>query len=127
MSKSLNMTMVAIHLVDCTYLYDKHRFLSALMLSLTALIGLDMPFINCISKLDLLKTLGRPDMNLSFYSSITGLKFLFFDDENPEAPPFAKKYAKMTKNLCELIENFNLVSYCLLDINDKLCLADVHL
>lgn len=83
LEKELNMSLSALHLVDCTYLYDKHRFLSALLLSLTALVGLEMPFLNCISKLDLLKTLGRPDMNLSFYNSISGLEFLFFDQDDP--------------------------------------------
>ena len=78
----MNMNISALHLVDCTYLYEKHRFLSALMLSLTALIGMEMPFINAITKIDLLKQFGRPDMNLSFYNSISGLKFLFFSDDS---------------------------------------------
>ena len=73
------MQIAAVHLVDCTYLFDRHRFLSALTLSLTAIIGLDLPFINAISKIDLLGKLGRPDMNLHFYNSISGLKFLFFN------------------------------------------------
>lgn len=80
LSKSLNLHLSAIHLVDCTYLYDKHRFLASLMLSLTAIIGMEMPFINAITKIDLLRNFGRPDMNLSFYSSISGLEYLFFDD-----------------------------------------------
>jgi hypothetical protein len=71
------MRFAAVHLVDCSYLYDKNRFLSALLLSLTAMVGMEMPFLNVISKIDLLKTLGRPDMNLSFYNQISGLKYLF--------------------------------------------------
>lgn len=73
------MQFSAVHLVDCSYLYDRNRFLSALMLSLTAIVGMEMPFINAISKIDLLGTLGRPDLNLSFYSQISGLKMLFYD------------------------------------------------
>jgi len=56
------------------------------MLSLTALIGMEMPFINAITKIDLLKQFGRPDMNLSFYNSISGLKFLFFADDSTQIP-----------------------------------------
>jgi hypothetical protein len=73
------------------------------MLSLTAIIGLEMPFINVISKIDLIKTLGRPDMNLFFYSNLAGLEHMFFFD-NDEDNPFNKKFGKLTKNLSEVIE-----------------------
>ena len=50
-------------------------------LCLTSLVGMEIPFINFITKVDLLKTMGRPDMNLMFYNGTTsGLKFLFFDE-----------------------------------------------
>ena len=78
MSTKLHFTFSAVHLVDISYLYDKHRFLSALTLSLSATIGMELPFINAITKLDLLGTLGRPDMNLSFYNEISGLNYLFY-------------------------------------------------
>jgi hypothetical protein len=48
-----------------------------------------------ISKIDLLKTLGRPDMNLSFYNQISGLKYLFFASGEEETP-FMKKYGALT-------------------------------
>jgi hypothetical protein len=110
--------MAAVHLVDVTYLYDKHRFLAALTLSLHAAIGLETPFLNMITKVDLLGKLGRPDMGLSFYEGVTsGLKFLYFneieagkDDPKSETEPkvsaMDKKYGKLTGALCELLENY---------------------
>ena len=68
------------HMVDCTYLYERNRFLAAVLLSLTAIIGLEMPFINVISKIDLLKNLGRPNMHLSYYGNITGMEYMFYLD-----------------------------------------------
>lgn len=58
---------MACHMVDISYLYDRHRFLSAMTLSLTALIGIEVPFVNFITKVDLLGSMGKPDMNLMFY------------------------------------------------------------
>ena len=58
------MRMSALHLVDVSYLYDRNRFLSAMTLSLTAIIGMEMPFINAITKVDLMRRLGKPEMNL---------------------------------------------------------------
>lgn len=51
----------AAHLVDCSYLMDTHKYLSACTLSMTAKIAFeDAPLLNIVSKLDLLKKLGRP-------------------------------------------------------------------
>ena len=62
-----NFQFVAVHMVDIQNLYDRYRFLSAMTLSLTALINLEMPFLNMITKVDLMGQMGRPDMNLMFY------------------------------------------------------------
>jgi len=67
LSKEHNFRFVAVHLVDASYLYDRYKFLAALTLSLSSLIGMEIPFVNLITKMDLLGTMGRPDMNLMFY------------------------------------------------------------
>lgn len=68
-------------MVDIGYLYDRYRFLSAMTLSLTALINLEVPFLNFITKVDLMSQMGKPDMNLMFYQGTTyGLKYLFFGE-----------------------------------------------
>eukprot|EP00347_Sterkiella_histriomuscorum_P009593 403340612 len=126
LTKSLNLNFSAIHLVDCTYLYDKNRFLASMTLSLTAIIGMQMPFINAITKIDLMKNFGRPDMNLSFYNSISGLEFLFFEDQAKEnQSPFNAKYGKLSRSICEVIENFNLVGFSLIDINNKMTICNI--
>ena len=68
-------------MVDVSYLYDRYKFLSAMTLCLTSLIGMEMPFINLITKVDLLSTMGKPDMGLDFYQGTTnGLKYMFFGE-----------------------------------------------
>ena len=42
---------------------------------------MEMPFINFITKVDLLSTMGKPDMGLNFYQGTTsGLKYMFFGE-----------------------------------------------
>ena len=67
LEKDHNFKMVAVNMIDASYLYDRYKFLSAMTLSLTSLIGIEIPFINLVTKMDLMKTMGRPDMNLMFY------------------------------------------------------------
>ncbi|CDW81105.1 UNKNOWN [Stylonychia lemnae] len=123
LSKRLNLHISAIHLVDCTYLYDKNRFLASMMLSLTAIIGMEMPFINAITKVDLMKNFGRPDMNLSFYSAISGLEYMFFDSKFQKEGGFNQKYGKLSLQICEVIEKFNQVGFSLIDITNKMTLC----
>jgi GTPase SAR1 family protein len=114
LQEAIRLDISAVHLVDCSYLYDKHRFLSAMMLSLSAIIGLEMPFINVISKIDLLKSFGRPDAGLTFYENCGGLSTMFFAPDNDS--PFGVKHHSLSKQLCELLERMNLVGFTLLDL-----------
>ncbi len=64
LEKSLNFNLVAVHLIDSSQMYDKFKFLASLTLSLTAVIGMEMSLLNVITKVDMIRSLGRPDMGL---------------------------------------------------------------
>ena len=119
----------ATHLVDCSYLMDEHKYLSAVTLSMTAKIGFeDAPMINIITKIDLLKKLGRPQMNLIDLENISGIGYLFWGnfDETDSKPTFNKKYGKLSKSLCELIENYmSYEGYLLLDLTKRELLCHI--
>ncbi len=85
---------------------------------------MEMPFINAITKVDLMKKLGRPEMNLTFYNEIQGLNYLFFDAQFAETS-FQKKYGKLTLEMCNVIDNFNLVQYTMIDITNKMLMAHI--
>jgi GTPase SAR1 family protein len=112
LQNEVGLRLVVVHMVDISYVYDRYRFLSALTLSLTALINLEVPFLNFITKVDLLGQMGRPDMNLMFYHGTTyGLKYLFFGEYTEAEQKIVKKnfnyrYSRLTKSLCELLENY---------------------
>ena len=54
----------------------------------------DCPLINIVSKLDLLKKLGRPQMNLIDLENIAGIHYLFWGTGD-EKKPFNKKFGKL--------------------------------
>ena len=58
---------------------------------------MEIPLINLITKVDLLSTMGKPDMNLMFYNGTTsGLKYMFFNeyDQADEAKKLEKTNTK---------------------------------
>jgi len=107
-------------------------------------IGLEeIPVINIMSKIDLLKKLGRPQMNLIDLENLSGVGYLFWgmdgdyeesdEDEDKKrkrlnelnqpyknCKNFNLKYGKLSKSLCELIENYmGFSGYLLLDITSR--------
>lgn len=49
--------LVAVHLVDAHHCSDAGKFISAALLSLTAMIRLEMPHVNVLSKVDMMQTI----------------------------------------------------------------------
>ena len=58
-TKSLQMRFCAVHLVDSSHCTDPSRFISVLLLSLQAMLHLELPHINVLSKVDLMETQGE--------------------------------------------------------------------
>ncbi|GAB2288688.1 GPN-loop GTPase qqt1 [Dionaea muscipula] len=113
-SDSLKLT--AVHLVDAHLCSDSGKYASALLLSLSTMLHLKLPHVNVLSKIDLIKNYGKLDFNLDFYTDVQDLSYLQYSlDQDPRAA----KYRKLTEELCEVIENFGLVDFTTLDIQDK--------
>lgn len=114
--KKLNLRLTAVHLVDAHLCGDPGKYISALLLSLSTMLHLELPHVNVLSKIDLIESYGKLAFNLDFYTDVQDLSYLqhCLDQE-----PCAAKYRKLTKELCEVVEDFSLVNFTTLDIQDK--------
>ena len=54
--------LAAVHLCDGHYVTDASKYVSMLLLSLRAMLHLELPHINVLSKIDLLPTYGELGM-----------------------------------------------------------------
>ncbi|KAI4331926.1 hypothetical protein L6164_016872 [Bauhinia variegata] len=83
---------------------------------LSTMLHLELPHVNVLSKFDLIESYGKLAFNLDFYTDVQDLSYLQYHlDQDPRSA----KYRKLTKELCEVIENFSLVNFTTLDIQDK--------
>ncbi|KAM7279832.1 hypothetical protein ACFE04_006966 [Oxalis oulophora] len=114
--KKLDLRLTAIHLVDAHLCSDSSKYVSALLLSLSTMLHMELPHINVLSKIDLIESYGKLDFNLDFYTDVEDLSYLqnYLDQD-----PRTAKYRKLTKELCDVIEEFGLVNFSTLDIQDK--------
>jgi GTPase SAR1 family protein len=146
--KALDCRLVAIMLIDAHSCADASKFISSALLSTTTMLRLELPAVNVLSKVDLLTGYGESiPMPLDFFTEAHDLDRLLpyldglgdvqdssidddterriMDDEEyrkarhkTRNTRFYKRYHKMHKELCEVIDDYSLLSYLPLDIND---------
>ncbi|KAK4550984.1 hypothetical protein RGQ29_032640 [Quercus rubra] len=114
--KKLNLRLTAVHLVDAHLCSDPGKYVSALLLTLSTMLHLELPHINVLSKIDLIENYGKLAFNLDFYTDVEDLSYL---QHHLDQDPRSAKYRKLTKELCDVIEDFSLVNFSTLDIQDK--------
>lgn len=118
LQKKLDVRLTAVHLVDSTLCTDAFKYLSAVLVSLSGQLLLELPHVNVLSKIDLLKHYKKElDFRIDFYSEVQDLSQLLLHLERRWGAN--KKFLMYTQGLCELIEDFGLTAFRLLDIQDK--------
>lgn len=112
----LGMRLCAAHLVDSHYCSDPAKFLSVLLTSLCTMLQVELPQVNVLSKVDLVEKYGRLHFGLDFYTDVLDLSHLadlITDD------PIMRRYKKLNEALAGVVEDYGLVAFMPLDIQDK--------
>ncbi|XP_073276603.1 GPN-loop GTPase QQT1 isoform X2 [Primulina huaijiensis] len=120
--KNLNLRLTAVHLVDAHLCSDPGKYVSALLLSLSTMLHLELPHVNVFSKIDLIESYGKLAFNLDFYTDVQDLSYL---QHYLNQDPRSAKYKELTKELCEVIEDYSLVNFTTLDIQDKVSVGNL--
>ncbi|CAH8271860.1 unnamed protein product [Arabidopsis lyrata] len=120
--KSLNLRLTAVQLIDSHLCCDPGNYVSALLLSLSTMLHMELPHVNVLSKIDLIGSYGKLAFNLDFYTDVQDLSYL---EHHLSQDPRAAKYRKLTKELCSVIEDYSLVNFTTLDIQDKESVGDL--
>ncbi|EIN09091.1 cytoplasmic protein [Punctularia strigosozonata HHB-11173 SS5] len=106
--------LAAVHLCDAHYITDASKYISVLLLSLRAMLHLELPHINVLSKVDLITQYGDLDFNLDFYTEVQDLSHLetALSSQTP-------RYKALNMAICSLIEDYGLVGFETLAVEDK--------
>jgi hypothetical protein len=110
--------LVVINLVDSYCCTDPALYVSALLLSLKTMLQMEFPFINVLTKIDLLSQYGPLGIflddllilafKLDFYAQVQDLSYLL---EHLNKSHRTKRYSALNSAICDLIEDFGLVSF----------------
>lgn len=108
--------LTATNLVDSHYCSDPNKFISVLMTSLATMIHMELPLVHILSKMDLAEKNGKFSFNLEYYTEVLDLSKLL--DSIPDTK-FSKKFKSLNKKICEVVEDYSLVSFIPLHVENK--------
>ncbi|KAM3872722.1 GPN-loop GTPase 2 [Diretmus argenteus] len=117
-----NFRLAAVHLVDSHYCADPAKFISVLCTSLSTMLHIELPHVNVLSKMDLIEQYGKLAFNLDFYTEVMDLSYLL---DHLTADPFFKKFHRLNVKLAEVIQDYGLVSFVPLSVQDKESMTQV--
>ena len=134
-------SMVSVFVIDATFVCDAPKFISGSLLSLSAMIALELPNINVLSKCDLVDkeevdrildvesaTLlwdaeeycasRRHDLNVTPVSG-AAYSTLASDKLQREIRERRRQRNRLTEAICSLLDDFHMVSFIPLDITEE--------
>lgn len=127
---ALDISLCAAYLLEATFVIDRAKFFSGTLSAMSAMIMLEVPHINILSKMDLVKGQIAKRQLKRFLDPDTTL----LDDEveaggeeddgrgNPgetQTLMRGKSFKRLNKAVAGLIDSFSMVSYLRLDLTDE--------
>ncbi|ORY53643.1 hypothetical protein BCR33DRAFT_711025 [Rhizoclosmatium globosum] len=102
-----------VYLLDSQFVQDVSKYFSGVMSAMSAMIQLEIPHINVMSKMDLL---GDRANSYELERYFDPDPALLMEDANKDTSP---KLHALNRALVQLIEEFNMVSFIPLNIHDE--------
>jgi GTPase SAR1 family protein len=128
---SLNISMCAAYLLESTFIIDRAKFFSGTLSAMSAMLMLELPHVNILSKMDLVKgQVARKDLKRFIEADIGLLQdapesgLMYDHKEKLEAGDreditTGKNFANLNRAVGDLIDQFSLVSFLRLDAQDE--------
>lgn len=122
-------SMVAVFVADATFVCDSPKFISGSLLSMSTMIALELPHVNVMSKCDMideekvekvLETESAIDLwNREEDHAIRETALLFPENLRNEVDTRRRKRNKLTESICQLLDDYSMVSFYPLNIKDE--------
>ncbi|XP_023221483.1 GPN-loop GTPase 3-like [Centruroides sculpturatus] len=120
MLHSWDYQICGVYILDSQFLIEPSKFLSGVLTALSAMVSLEIPHVNVLSKIDLLNKRGRkmlyrflePDVNLLL-------------DEDSASTRWSEKYKRLSETIGKVIDDYSLVKFQPLNIKDEESIYDL--
>ncbi|KAF7553967.1 hypothetical protein G7046_g6935 [Stylonectria norvegica] len=117
--QKIGFRLVCVHLSDSFCLTQPSLYVSNVLLSLRAMIQMDMPHVNVLSKIDKISSYDDLPFNLAYYTDVDDLTYLTPHLEAESPAMRSKKFGALNEAVAGMIESYGLVRYEVLSIENK--------
>lgn len=134
----LNISLCAAYLLEATFVVDKAKFFAGTLSAMSAMIMIELPHVNILSKMDLVKDqVGKKDMRrfidpdanlLDDEDTGRGTAEHAVDLRNPaevDTIMTGGSFQQLNRAVARLIDDFSMVSFLQLDVNDDESVGDI--
>lgn len=129
----LNIAMCAAYLLESTFVVDKAKFFAGTLSAMSAMIMLEMPHVNILSKMDQIKdVVTRRELKRFTSVDVQLLQDEFTDSDEAEVDPSGKdallsggSFKRLNRAVGQLIDDFSMVSFLQLDVQEEDSVAAV--
>lgn len=116
----LTMTqLVVLHLSDSFCLIQPSLYISNLLLALRAMMQMDLPHINVLTKIDKVAEYEELPFNLDFYTEVQDLSHLLPSLEKESPALRSNKFKALNEAVANLVESFAMVQFEVLAVENK--------
>ncbi|KAI5868398.1 hypothetical protein GGS23DRAFT_602190 [Durotheca rogersii] len=117
--QKLGFRLVAVHLSDSFCLTQPSLYISNLLLTLRAMLQMDLPHINVLTKIDKVSSYDPLPFNLDFYTEVQDLSYLmsYLEEEAPAMR--SDKFSRLNQAVADMVESFGLVRFEVLAVENK--------
>ncbi|KAA0201615.1 hypothetical protein HAZT_HAZT005342 [Hyalella azteca] len=112
--QSWNFRICAVFVLDSHYMVDASKFLSGSLTALSAMMKLEVPHVNLLSKMDLLDKKSRSQLSMFLDPDVHELL-----SSDHMGSRFNKKYQKLTAALARTLDDHSLVRYVPINIRKQ--------
>jgi len=116
-----NFRLCGVFLIDSHFMVDGGKFLSGSMAALSCMINLELSHVNILSKVDLLSPEAKKQLDT--YLEPDTLTLLTSGGRSQSA--FEDKYHHLSEALARVLDDYSLVKFFPLDINDEENIGDL--
>ena len=102
-----------VYLIDALFIDDASKFLSGTMCALSSMTSLELPHINVITKCDLIDTKEKEEMLEKYLFPQKNLILSMLNKS------MSDRYQHLNEAIASLIEEYSMVSFVSLNVNDE--------
>ena len=136
----MGINLCATYLLEATFVVDKAKFFAGTLSAMSAMVMMELPHVNIMSKMDLIqgrisntqmKKFVDPDSNLMDEEDTERNALTMEDGFDPSDPTEVDQvmsggsFKKLNRAVARLIDDFSMVSFLKLDVNNEESVGDI--